>query len=358
MIDYKKYATIFSTTEEIVKAKVDEYRVKVTETVSKFYKDPDAINAKVEELVQSNISSLFSLPPYEYAMKQFKDGKINKYDCVVLAIAPTSDRNDFKAREHKGKWFTDAKSAVDEHWVREGISKDGKPYPIATYNEPTTKDSDGNEIPNPRFGKDMPYDGAKNLIMVVTGVGDDNVEELAKGFIRWDKKTCTHEPRVGKKSQIFGNKYGESYSISKDAYTDFGDYEKTFAMAMRILPTTELWKDLADVVTDAVPEYTKFAVKGNVTKVDDSASDKIKLRINSIDCPDGMMLSTKYVPLMEELDKLYTGDEVIVIGQKLSFTDKSNPDPRKVIYYQLWGVIKDNKDDDLMKELAEHNLVR
>jgi hypothetical protein len=71
-----------------------------------------------------------------------------------------------------------------------------------------------------------------------------------------------------------------------------------------------------------------------------------------------MMLSTKYVPLMEELDKLYTGDEVIVIGQKLSFTDKSSADPRKITYYQLWGVIRDVKDDDLRDELAKAGLVK
>lgn len=359
MIDFSKYAQTFSLPESEVKTKIAEYQKKIVAEIKEYFSDEESLNKKVEELTISNISKIFVLPAFQYAKKEAEKGNLKEISCIIYGVGPTEDRNDFDKRQARNMYYEDLKNGTDTSikngMVRIRKTEDGRKYPIPLYHEKVTKDKDGNEIPNPRHGQDIPYDGQKRLVMVVSSMGDNEIESFELGNIRWDKD-CSHSPRVACKSIVYGNKYGKTVSVSKDAYEDLGEYEQAWSVANRVLPKTEYWKELIDVISPETKPYTMFITRGNVARVQEGDNSKYSLRITAVDVPDGIKLSTRYVPVGKDIMKFQTGDEVIVIGKKMNF---KNNDNQIIDYYQLWGAVRNTggEEDEMRQKLKDARLI-
>lgn len=356
MIKYEDIAERYDVPVEKVKKTCNEYIEKVKSEIGEFFSDEDALAKKAEELLASNISSLFRLSGLAYAKAESTKDKarIKKIDCIVLGVSPVEDRNDFARRTARNMYYDDLKKGTDASikngYVRIAKREDGSKFPVPLFHERTIKDREGNEIENPRYGQDIPYEGKRNLIVVVTEMGGKEQETLENATMGWDKETASNYPAIGQKSVVYGYKAGKTLSISKDAYEDFGPYEKTWNVATRVLQNSDLWKDLSEVVT--MDPYKNFVTRGSVMRFDPSDDGlKIKLRINGDDVTDGIGLSTKYAPVMNDVKALHQGDEVIVIGRKMQFNAGNKDAPEIIPYYQLWGVIVNNSSEqDAMRE--------
>ncbi len=352
MVDYKALSEQFDVPVDKVKAKCEKYIKDIKVEISEFFTDDKLLNAKAEELLASNLYSLFSLSGLAYAKKEAAKEKatIKEINCLIFGVSPVEDRNDYARRQARNLYYKDlddgTEVSTDEGWVRIAKREDGSKYPIPIFHDKTIKDREGNEIPNPRYGQDIPYDGKRNIMMVVNSMGATEMEKLEIASLRWDSKEATAFPAIGKKSIVYGRQAGKTLSLNKDAYEDFGDYLKTWDVAERILQASDYWKDLCDVVT--MDPYTVFVTKASVMrhKPDENDNTKIKLRINDSDVAEGINLSTRYPPVVADVENLHQGDEVIVVGKKMQF-NAGTKDARNVLpYYQLWGVIVNNSTEN------------
>jgi len=349
---------MYSLSENEVKTKVEEYQAKLKSEIKEFFSDAESLQKKIDELTVSNISKIFVLSPLLYAKKEAEKGNLKEISCIVFGVSPTEDRNDYEKRQARNMYYEDLKNGTDQSiksgLVRIGVTEDGKKYPIPLYSKKFVKDKDGNEIPNPKYGQDIPYDGQKRLVMYVSSIGDSEVESLEFGTIRWDKD-CKNHPKIGCKSVVYGNKYGKTISVYKDAYEDYGPYDMAWSVAERVLPKSECWKELGEVASPKVAPYTLFFTRGNVSRVQENEG-KYVLRITSIDVPDGIKLSTRSSVIGKQILDFQSGDEVIVVGKKMNF---KGDDGNMIDYYQLWGAVRDTggAEDEMRKKLAAAGLI-
>jgi len=386
--DYDKLAEKLKKDPSEVKAKVEKFAAEVKAELTGIY-EADEIDAEVEKIVGNNIGKLFRLSGLAYAKDQAEKGLISTVNAIILGVSPPDDRNSYKKWQLREEYKKDPKGAVKASKVREATSKNGNVYPIPLDNEPMIKrkDKDGNNVEeaNPNFGKDIPDAFKVSIPMIITGINGDAKAEFKMASMSWDKEIVNH-PDIGKKSTVYGRENGEYFTVSKDAYEGNDIYQKSYDVAMRVLPSTDLWMDLIEVVSTPVIEvvdgnrknvYTKFITSGNVQKVDINEQTsysgnkylKAKLRIGNVDVVNGINLGSSYENTVAYIsDNIQTGDDVIVVGCKKSFakTDNNkNPvldeDGNKIMvpYYELWGVIKafDSEHDKVMERLRAKGLI-
>lgn len=359
-----------------VQAKVDKYAANIKQELSDIV-PADVLDATVEDVVLKNLFKVFKLSGLAYAKDQAEKGNISVANVIVLGVSPSEDRNSYKKwQATQEEWKKDPKSAIKNGLVREAISKAGNTYAIALDNEPTKKDRDGVEVPNPNYQKDIPDSLKVNVPMIIASLDGESKEEFIMGSMSWDRD-IVNKPDVGKKSTVYGRINNERFTIYKDAYEGNEIYQKAYDVAARVLPTSELWMDLIDVeavpVVDVVDGkrkniYTKFATKGTVQKVsvdektgyDGSKYFKASVRIGDVDVINGINLGTTYENVVAYVsDNIQSNDEVIVVGCKKSFAKKEgdkfvlDPEDNRIMipYYELWGIIKEfNGEQDAMLE--------
>lgn len=390
--DYNDLATKLKKDPSEVKPKVDKFAAEIKAELTDIY-PPDQIDEEVEKVVLKNIKKIFQLSGLAYAEDQAEKGNINTVNAIILGVSPTDDRNSYKKWLLREEYKKDPKGTVKAGKVREAVSKNGNVYAVPLDYEPMIKrkDKDGNnvEVANPNLGKDIPDSLKVTLPLIIASVDGNSTEKFAMASMSWDDNMLNH-PDIGKKSTVYGrvNEDGDEvkFSVSKDAYKGNDIYQKAYDVAMRVLPTTDVWMDLVEVVSTPITEevdgktkniYTKFATKGNVQKVDIQEQTryngdkylKAKVRIGDVDVIDGINLGTSYDNTVAYVsENIQTGDEVVVFGCKKSFakTDNNNKplldetgNKVMIAYYELWGIIKafDNKKDEINARLRAKGLI-
>lgn len=392
--DYDKIAERYKKTPAEVKAKVEAYAAKVKAELADFYK-PDVIDAEVEKIVVGNISNLFQLSGLEYAKDQYERGNIKKANVIVLGVSPSEDRNSYEKWLAREAYKADPNGALVAKKVRLQKTESGKEYPVPLDSRPTITRKDENgvavEVENPDFGKDLPEILKVSVPTIVCGwipnKGDvEAVEDFYMGTMAWDND-LKNQPDIGKKSTIYGRINGKYLTIFKDAYEGSEVYEKAYDVAMRVLPSTDIWMDLSVLNDMPIQEvvdgkrkslYTKFAVKGTVQKCDvkpmksqytGRSYHKAELRIGDSEVVSGIKLGSTYAPLTAYIDEnVVENDEVIVLGVKKSFAKKDDQgnyvkdaDGNSVMlpYYEMWGCIKafSSDHDKVIARLKEKGLI-
>lgn len=395
--DYEKLAERYKKSPAEVKGKVDAYAESVKNELKDFY-SADKIDAEVEKIVVGNISNLFQLSGLEYAKDQYVNGNIKKANVIILGVSPADDRNSYEKWKAREAYKVDPNGALAAKKVRLQKREDGTSYAVALDSNPmiTRKDKDGvvTEEPNPNYGKDIPDAMKVSIPMIIAGwvsVKDgkevvESVEEFKMSSMGWDKD-IVNKPDTGKKSTVYGRVNGQYFTVSKDAYEGSEVYEKAYDVAMRVLPTTDIWMDLSALNEQPVVEkvdgknktiYTKFATKATIQKceIQDLKSQyngrkyqKAKIRVGDVDVMNGINMGTSYEPVVAYVSEhVCENDEVIVLGCKKSFAKKDdqgkyvkdeNGDNVMLPFYELWGVIKsfDSEHDKVIARLKEKGLL-
>jgi hypothetical protein len=400
-MDYKAIAERYTVDEAVVKKKIEEYSAKIKVELATFY-DAEHIDAEVEKIVTANVSSLFRPSGFEYAKSEFEKGKNKGLYAIVLGVSKYEDKNDYKKNDIR-KWYyrylnggtwkekdVETGEYVEKNhapnleminqWITSGKikigkSKDGKDYPIPleSERETTYKDESGATVTkeNKKFGEEIETVLRVKVPMIITAVEqcavgkdgkivktvDENKEDFVIANLPWDRdnKDFRHVPKVGRKSILYANKYGTTWSIFDLGHEDKGVYDKAYETAMRVLQTTEHWMDL-NALMDADPR-TVFATSGSIQqKKIEGDGLSARIRINSDDLIGGIGMKSNYLPVVEDVEELNIGDEVVVVGRKMQF---KNDKDEMIQYYELWGVIR-NRDagkDAVLQRLRDKGLL-
>ena len=402
VFDYQKLADKYKKDPAEVRKKIETYAANIKSELKELL-PPDRIDGEVEKIVSNNLGSLFKLAGLEYAKEQNKKGVLSKANVIVLGVSPTEDRNSYAKYQARTKYYELLKSTKDYDVeqveaikagklvgpVRIERQPDGYEKLIPVYTDKTkkSKDADGNnvEVENLDYLKDIPTVWKLNVPLVVAALdGDRQDPYFLMGSMTWDKD-CKHDIDVGKQSTVYGRQNNEYFSISKDAYEGNDLYQKSYDVAMRVLPSTDYWMSLVEVDSAPVVDpdtgkniYTKFATKGSVQKIDiqdlkdrnNNPYHKVALRLGDVDLTSGMKMSTTNECVVAYVsENIQSNDDVIVFGCKKSFVKKNDKGEAlkdesgkdvKIGYYELWGVVKqfDQEHDAVLAALRAKGLIQ
>jgi len=402
VFDYQKLADKYKKDPAEVRKKIETYATNIKNELKELL-PPDRIDGEVEKIVSNNLGSLFKLAGLEYAKEQNEKGVLSKANVIVLGVSPTEDRNSYAKYQARTKYYELLKSTKDYDIeqveaikagklvgpVRIERQPDGYEKLIPVYTDKTkkSKDADGNnvEVENQDYLKDIPTVWKLNVPLVVAALdGDRQDPYFLMGSMTWDKD-CKHDIDVGKQSTVYGRQNNEYFSISKDAYEGNDLYQKSYDVAMRVLPSTDYWMSLVEVDSAPVVDpdtgkniYTKFATKGSVQKIDiqdlkdrnNNPYHKVALRLGDVDLTSGIKLSTTNECVVAYVsENIQSNDDVIVFGCKKSFVKKNDKGEAlkdesgkdvKIGYYELWGVVKqfDQEHDAVLAALRAKGLIQ
>jgi len=402
VFDYQKLADKYKKDPAEVRKKIETYAANIKSELKELL-PPDRIDGEVEKIVSNNLGSLFKLAGLEYAKEQNKKGVLSKANVIVLGVSPTEDRNSYAKYQARTKYYELLKSTKDYDVeqveaikagklvgpVRIERQPDGYEKLIPVYTDKTkkSKDADGNnvEVENLDYLKDIPTVWKLNVPLIVAALdGDRQDPYFLMGSMTWDKD-CKHDIDVGKQSTVYGRQNNEYFSISKDAYEGNDLYQKSYDVAMRVLPSTDYWMSLVEVDSAPVVDpdtgkniYTKFATKGSVQKIDiqdlkdrnNNPYHKVALRLGDVDLTSGMKMSTTNECVVAYVsENIQSNDDVIVFGCKKSFVKKNDKGEAlkdesgkdvKIGYYELWGVVKqfDQEHDAVLAALRAKGLIQ
>jgi len=402
VFDYQKLADKYKKDPAEVRKKIETYAANIKSELKELL-PPDRIDAEVEKIVSNNLGSLFKLAGLEYAKEQNKKGVLSKANVIVLGVSPTEDRNSYAKYQARTKYYELLKSTKDYDVEQVEAIKAGKLVgpvrierqpdgyekliPVYTDKMKKSKDADGNnvEVENQDYLKDIPTVWKLNVPLVVAALdGDRQDPYFLMGSMTWDKD-CKHDIDVGKQSTVYGRQNNEYFSISKDAYEGNDLYQKSYDVAMRVLPSTDYWMSLVEVDSAPVVDpdtgkniYTKFATKGSVQKIDiqdlkdrnNNPYHKVALRLGDVDLTSGMKMSTTNECVVAYVsENIQSNDDVIVFGCKKSFVKKNDKGEAlkdesgkdvKIGYYELWGVVKqfDQEHDAVLAALRAKGLIQ
>jgi len=402
VFDYQKLADKYKKDPAEVRKKIETYAANIKSELKELL-PPDRIDGEVEKIVSNNLGSLFKLAGLEYAKEQNEKGVLSKANVIVLGVSPTEDRNSYAKYQARTKYYELFKSTKDYDVeqveaikagklvgpVRIERQPDGYEKLIPVYTDKTkkSKDADGNnvEVENLDYLKDIPTVWKLNVPLIVAALdGDRQDPYFLMGSMTWDKD-CKHDIDVGKQSTVYGRQNNEYFSISKDAYEGNDLYQKSYDVAMRVLPSTDYWMSLVEVDSAPVVDpdtgkniYTKFATKGSVQKIDiqdlkdrnNNPYHKVALRLGDVDLTSGMKMSTTNECVVAYVsENIQSNDDVIVFGCKKSFVKKNDKGEAlkdesgkdvKIGYYELWGVVKqfDQEHDAVLAALRAKGLIQ
>ena len=402
VFDYQKLADKYKKDPAEVRKKIETYAANIKSELKELL-PPDRIDAEVEKIVSNNLGSLFKLAGLEYAKEQNEKGVLSKANVIVLGVSPTEDRNSYAKYQARTKYYELLKSTKDYDVEQVEAIKAGKLVgpvrierqpdgyekliPVYTDKMKKSKDADGNnvEVENQDYLKDIPTVWKLNVPLVVAALdGDRQDPYFLMGSMTWDKD-CKHDIDVGKQSTVYGRQNNEYFSISKDAYEGNDLYQKSYDVAMRVLPSTDYWMSLVEVDSAPVVDpdtgkniYTKFATKGSVQKIDiqdlkdrnNNPYHKVALRLGDVDLTSGMKMSTTNECVVAYVsENIQSNDDVIVFGCKKSFVKKNDKGEAlkdesgkdvKIGYYELWGVVKqfDQEHDAVLAALRAKGLIQ
>ena len=402
VFDYQKLADKYKKDPAEVRKKIETYAANIKSELKELL-PPDRIDGEVEKIVSNNLGSLFKLAGLEYAKEQNEKGVLSKANVIVLGVSPTEDRNSYAKYQARTKYYELLKSTKDYDVEQVEAIKAGKLVgpvrierqpdgyekliPVYTDKMKKSKDADGNnvEVENLDYLKDIPTVWKLNVPLVVAALdGDRQDPYFLMGSMTWDKD-CKHDIDVGKQSTVYGRQNNEYFSISKDAYEGNDLYQKSYDVAMRVLPSTDYWMSLVEVDSAPVVDpdtgkniYTKFATKGSVQKIDiqdlkdrnNNPYHKVALRLGDVDLTSGIKLSTTNECVVAYVsENIQSNDDVIVFGCKKSFVKKNDKGEAlkdesgkdvKIGYYELWGVVKqfDQEHDAVLAALRAKGLIQ
>lgn len=394
-IDIKALADRYKISEAKVQETINGYKAKVKKELGSVYSG-EKLDTEVDKIVTSNVNNLFKLEGLELAKAEAEAGRAHVIDCVIIGVSPAEDKNDFKKKDIRkwyyrylngGKWKEQDKETGE--WIEKDHAPDlekinswivnkkiklaksdkGADYPIALEDERVIKFKDENgqavERENPKYGQEIDTVFRVKVQMIVTAVDKKDVDpEIVIANMPWPKyidqygkpkpvsklNDVNRMPKIGYKSRVYAKKFGTAWSIMTDGYEDFGPYDGAYSSAMSLIVNDETYMDLPSL-DDASP-YTSFITKGSVQQIKfDETNTKVSIRVNDIDLPTGINMSSRYVPIIDAGENLNVSDDVIAIGRKLSFS-KENADGVKetLPFYQLWGIIR-NKEEEHDKAL-------
>lgn len=370
--DYAALAAKFKSDEETVKNVIEkleaEFRADLPGESDKTYK----------HFVMHDLGkNLSSGNPLDFAKE-----KADQFDGIVLAVSRAKDLNDYPKRLAWKAYAEDANLAIESGKIRIEKLEDGTVKKIPLESERTLPNGEA----NPKFGQPIEYRRAREMFMILTEsrlhLKDPNNEgstitKVVPGnseivLVRADLDGV----KIGQKSTIYGKKtdgiknkpYISTIRGWKDGYEENGAYGNVWALADKFYETffTETRKKMEDgssvvenikkMTLDQVanlPSFGYYTTRGDVqtiTKSDDGA--KVFLTINDTD-GNRVRLSTNYEPLIEAVDELSVGDDVIVVGERSSF---KSDDGNWANYNILMGAFKnpgENEFADAYKRLQE-----
>ncbi len=298
--------------------------------------------------------------------------KADEFNGVIVAVSRAKDLNDYPKRLCWKEYANDPKAAVKSGYIKEEFDDKGnvvKKIPLET------KETLPNGEPNPNFGKPIEYKRAREMIMVLLGSQKiDGVEVSGNGEIVLVRANLDNV-KVGQKSTVYGKKsaaqnkpYTSVVRGWADFYEESGPYSNAWSVAEKVYDnfyfegrskdelgnvTVNKIKKIALSQIADLPSFGYFVTKGyvqSIKKNDDGT--KVYLAINDDD-GNSVRASTNYEPLVDAVDDLCDGDEVIFVGERSSF---KNDEGVWTNYNILMGVVKNPKESDLsagLKRLAE-----
>lgn len=327
-----------------------------------FYETAIALDLKQEAASGSKLSSI------DYAKENAKE-----YKAIVLGISKVKDDNDFRKRDAWKTYRENKNDAVVNGVVEVNTDEDGKEHVIPLDNKKFLDKEKTKE--NPNYGKPIPYVGIREMLVAM-----DNKLYLARGpvsiykrketIVNGETKVEYEAPeeivKIGYKSQFWGNltavenkPHAGVIRVWKEAYSDeMGKFDDVWGVADALLPTSDFFKELAEVAE--LPGYGYFVTHGYVTETSDSEDGKKKY-VSIGDKGEGKLVraSTSYEPLMLDADDLVEGNEVYLIAERGSYpakTDGGKIEWRK--FNQLMGIVKNPASCKMSEALAKLKALR
>ena len=299
--------------------------------------------------------------------------KADEFNGVIVAVSRAKDLNDYPKRLAWKAYAENAKDAVKSGLIEEVKDESGK---VVKKIPLETRETLQNGDPNPNFGKPIEYKRAREMIMMLVGNQKiDGVEVPGNGEIVLVRANLDNVS-IGCKSTIYGKKSAASnkpYTSVVRGWSDFydenGTYSNSWSVASKIYENyyfeSRVKDDLGNVTATKIkkltidqiaslPSFGIFVTKGNVQTIKTSEDGtKVYLSINDDD-GNAVRASTSYEPLMNTVEDLCEGDEVILIAERSSFKDEK--EDKWINYNILMGAIKNPAENDLadgLKRLAE-----
>lgn len=252
------------------------------------------------------------------------------------------------------------------------------------------KEKKDNGDPNPLYGLPIPrkpeapifYWMDNELYIAKGGIGIEHKVKDKDG----NEKTVGILPEIGIKCSVWGKKtavpnqpYKGTINVWKDAYeTIKDDNKKDIALSPKELweiaeklsdikyikkdkkakteTETALYVDIGDV--NDMPNYGFFVTHGDIVKAEVVGDyNKMIVQIKDDNNPRGITLSTYYKPLLDIVEDLVPGNEVVVIGERSSRKTEDKDKNGKFIYKPknvLCGIFKNPEStNDLGDAIAK-----
>lgn len=382
---------IFKEISERYKIPVEKVGEKYKEFASTVYSDikgmyPNEVDGfiegKVSEYFVKNVKDIFELNPYAYIQsvlemdkdKPIKERRITDYKSIVLSVSDPDDDNSFRKYQNTSVYYgnkkkgvaPDPNGALERKLVREEQTPNGKTRAIPIYENKfkvdregkEILDDNGNPIPNPDYGKDIPDRLMRKMLVLVDqrslGRSTDGWA-LMNGKIPADKDCDPrHFPAVMSKTILYGRVFKDPYlTVRKDGCDNDGfiksDDVNVWELAELFLPRHPAFMRLSDVANLDFSRRNMWICKANVSAIT-PMEKKVVVEVNSEDLVNGIRASTDYDPLMQFVERVVqVGSEVYIIAETRQF----KKDDEFVNYNRLFGIVPSLEEDLLQKAIHD-----